>query len=83
MQSAEERTKGEEKLTEIDKVIKEFNPTLDQTTKDKITKLRALVKKENENVASFNKAWEEFSANDTIIINTSFPFEYCSKEMLD
>jgi hypothetical protein len=75
-------TKGEEKLTEIDKVIKEFNPTLDQTTKDKITKLRALVKKENENVASFNKAWEEFSTNDTIITNTSFPFEYCSKEML-
>jgi hypothetical protein len=75
-------TKGEEMLKKIEDVQKEFNPTLDNTTKDKISKLEAKVKKENENVELFKKAWEEFTTNDTNVVNTKFPFEYCDKEMI-
>jgi hypothetical protein len=75
-------TKGEEMLSEIEKIQKEFNPTLDQVTKDKHVKLQAMVKKEKDNVALLTKAWDEFSSKDTNVVNTKFPFEYCSKEML-
>lgn len=74
--------KGEAMLLEIAKVQKEFNPTLDQNTLDKIKNLENLVNKEKEHVAQFTKAWEEFKANDTLNVNTKFPFEYCSQEML-
>lgn len=74
--------KGEEMLKEIAKVQKEHNPTLDKITLEKIKNLENLVNKEKENVALFTKAWQEFTSNDTLTVNTKFPFEYCSKEML-
>ena len=74
--------KGEAMLKEIEKIQKEFNPTLDQVTLEKIKNLENLVKKEKESVALFTKAWKEFTTNDTLTVNTKFPFEYCSKEMI-
>jgi len=74
--------KGEAMLKEFEKIQKEFNPTLDQVTLEKIKNLENLVKKEKESVALFTKAWKEFTTNDTLTVNTKFPFEYCSKEMI-
>lgn len=72
-------TKGEEMLNNINKTKKEFNPTLDATTQEKIKKLETAVKTEKENLTTLNKAWAEFTPNNTLPSKTKFVYEYCDK----
>ncbi len=73
--------KGEEMLLNIEKLRKEYNPSLEASVTERITKLESLVNKEKENLTIHFKAWDEFSQNDTNTVNTQFVYEFCNKEM--
>ena len=72
-------TKGEEMLDNINKTKKAYNPSLDATTQEKIKKLETAVKTEKDNLATLNKAWAEFTPNNTLPSKTKFVYEYCDK----
>lgn len=70
---------GQEMLDKIAEVQKEYNPTLDATTKGKIENLKKLVNNEAAEKAKLDKAWEEFVPTDTVASGAPFSFEYCDK----
>jgi hypothetical protein len=71
--------KGEEMVKNIEKTRKEHNPQLDATTLEKIKKLDEAVKKQKQELATLNKAWEEFTPQDTLTSGIKFVYEYCDK----
>jgi len=70
---------GEEMLGKIAAVQKEYNPTLDATTKAKIKALEKLVTEDAARQAKLEEAWAEFVPQDTLN-SIDFAFEYCDKE---
>ena len=68
-----------EALDSIKRIKKEYHPSLSETTSSKLSKLKAMVTKEQENVAILNKAWEDFVPDDKLSGAINFVFEYCDK----
>lgn len=66
-------------LDSITRIRKDHNPSLQNTTKTKLDKLKALVEEEENNVATLNKAWEDFMPDDELSGGINFVFEYCDK----
>jgi len=70
---------GPSALENIDRIQKAYNPELDNATDAKLKKLEGIVKNENDNVATLNKAWKDFVPDDKLSGGINFVFEYCDK----
>jgi hypothetical protein len=73
-------TKGEARLEDIAKVMKEHSPSLQADTKEKLEALEALVTEYMTDLRNLDKLWKEFIANnDTIEHEFEVVPYYCDK----
>lgn len=70
---------GQYGLGEVDKVMKKYQPELDQTTADYIQSLKNRLANEGGNVAKLTKVWEDFVPDNQLSGELDVPFEYCDK----
>ena len=71
--------KGKEMVENIAKVRAEDKPALDAVTLEKVKKLEAAVKKQEEEEKALDNAWAAFTPNNTVPAGTKFVYEYCDK----
>jgi hypothetical protein len=70
---------GENALKNINRIQKDYQPELDDKTKEKLKKLQKIVGTENDNLATLNKAWADFLPDNKLSEAAEFVFEYCDK----
>lgn len=70
---------GKYGLGEVDKVMKKYNPTLSDETRNLIKKLKNRLANEGSNVKTLTKAWEDFVPDNKLSGEINFVFDYCDK----
>lgn len=70
---------GEYGLKEVDKVMKKYQPELDQATADYIQSLKNRLANESGNIAKLTKVWEDFVPDNQLSGELDVEFAYCDK----
>ncbi|MCH2045664.1 MAG: hypothetical protein MK212_16225 [Saprospiraceae bacterium] len=70
---------GPDRMKDIEKLQKEFNPELDALTANKLKRYKDRLANQEKRLADLNAAWKEFVPSDQLKNGVNFEFEYCDK----
>ncbi|MDC0230982.1 hypothetical protein OAK19_03380 [Aureispira] len=75
--------KGELRLDDIEKVLVEYDPDLDDKTIEKMEFLVDLVEKQTKEIDDLNKAWDYFLSNNEVSYDLEYEYDFPCDRMLE
>ena len=75
-------TNGQKRLDDIERVIAEYDPELDEITVEKMEKLESLVEKQTSETEDLNKAWAYFQQKGEVSYDLEYEYDFpCDRLM--
>jgi len=75
-------TKGQDRLDDIEKVMAEYEPELDEATMDKMENLEADVEHQTKGIDVLNNAWDFFLENNEVSYDFEYDYDFpCDREL--